>query len=289
MEHKPFLVLADYLTRRGIAVLRYDDRGFGESTGNFSTATTADFAKDASAVVEFLKGHDRIDPTQIGLAGHSEGGLIAPMVVGLRDDVAFVVLLAAPGVNGAEISKSQSESMMRAAGTSDADLEIILAVNRMVVDIVASAGPDDDFTDEVDQGLEKIIETLPEAYRVEAGKNLRAGVQGELGRLKGNWMRFFLKYDPRPALANIACPVLAIIGSQDTQVLPDLNMPEIKRAFEEGGNQDYEIVVMEGLNHLFQKCETGAMGEYITIQETWNPESLKMIGDWIVRHTTVVE
>ncbi len=289
MEHKPFLVLADCLTRRGIAVLRYDDRGFGESTGEFGPATTEDFARDASAAVEFLKTHDRIDPKQIGLAGHSEGGLIAPMVVGLRDDLAFVVLLAATGVDGAEISKSQSEAMMRAAGVSASELKIILSVNRMVVDVAANAGPDEDFTEKVNEGLEGIINGLPEADREEAGRSLRTGIKHELDRLKGNWMRFFLKYDPRPALAGIKCPVLAIWGSKDTQVLPDLNMPEIKKALTEGGTNDFEIVVVDGLNHLFQKCDTGAIGEYITIQESWNAESLKIIGDWIVGHTKQIE
>ncbi len=289
MEHKPFLVLADYLTRRGIAVLRYDDRGFGQSTGEFGPATTEDFARDASAAVEFLKSHDRIDPKQIGLAGHSEGGLVAPMVVGLRDDVAFVVLLAATGVDGARISKSQAEAMLRAAGTAETDLEIVLSVNRLVVDTVSKAGPDEDFSETIRKGLEKIIEKLPEADREEGGRNLRAGIENELKRLKGNWMRFFLKYDPAPALANIQCPVLAIIGSRDTQVLPELNMPAIRKALTEGGNQDFETVVVDGLNHLFQKCETGGMGEYYTIQETWNPEALEIIGDWIVAHTRAVK
>ncbi len=287
MEHKPFLVLADYLTRRGIAVLRYDDRGFGKSTGRFSTATTEDFARDAAAAVEFLKTHDRINAANIGLAGHSEGGLIAPMVCGLRDDVAFVVLLAATGVDGAEISKSQSEAMLRAAGTAESEIEIAMSVNRSVVDIVVSAEADEDVSDKVAEAVEVIIEKLPEADREEGGKNLRAAIRNEIKRLNGNWMRFFLKYDPRPALANIKCPVLAIIGSKDLQVVPDLNMPEIRKALTDGGNKNFEIVVMDGLNHLFQKCETGEMGEYITIQETWNPEALEKIGDWIVGCTSV--
>lgn len=288
MEHKPFLVLADYLTRRGIAVLRYDDRGTAKSTGQFEGATTEAFARDASAAVEFLKTHERINPAEIGLAGHSEGGLIAPMVVGLRSDVAFVALLAATGVDGVAISISQSEAMLRAAGTAEDEIEIALAVNRAVMAIVGKSKAGADLTKELEQAIETVIQTIPESTREEAGKNLRAEIPNLNRKLKGEWLRFFHSYDPRPALSKIDCPVLAIVGSKDTQVLPDLNMPEIKKALTKGGNKDFEMVEIEGLNHLFQKCETGAMGEYISIQETFNPKALSKIGDWIVKHTTQV-
>ncbi len=286
MEHKPFLVLADYLTRRGIAVLRYDDRGTAGSTGKFSHATTADFARDASAAVEFLKQHERINPTEIGLAGHSEGGLIAPMVVGLRDDVAFVVLLAATGVEGFRITHSQTEAMLRAVGTDEAEIAIGMAVQRAVIDVARKASPHADFSEELDEAVEKVIQTVAESDREEAGKNIRLAIRNEKRRLQDAWMRFFLSYDPRPALRSIKCPVLAIWGSKDLQVLPDLNLPEIEKALAASGNPDYEVVELENLNHLFQACETGAMGEYATIQETFNPVALKTIGDWIVSHTT---
>ena len=286
MEHKPFLVLADYLTRRGIAVLRYDDRGTEKSTGDFGRATTEDFARDASAAVEFLKNDDRINPKQIGLAGHSEGGLIAPMVVGLRDDVAFVVLLAATGVDGTTINETQTAAMLRAGGTPEWEVKLALAINRVVIAAAMKAGPDEDFSEEIKPEIEKIIETVPEPFREAAAKNINQGIGNARRQLKSNWMRFFLAYDPRPALKKIACPVLAIAGSKDLQVLPDLNMPEIKQALSEGSNPDFEIVVLDGLNHLFQECETGSMNEYISIQETFNPLALAKIGDWIEAHST---
>lgn len=289
MEHKPFLVLADYLSRRGIAVLRYDDRGTAESTGKFSGATTEAFARDASAAVDFLKTHERINPDEIGLAGHSEGGLVAPMVVGLRDDVAFVVLLAATGVDGVEISMSQSEAMLRAAGTPEDEIEIALAINRAVFAIARKTEAGNDLTKELEQAIDKVIQTIPESAREEAAKNLRAEIPNLNRKLNDKWLRFFHRYDPRPALSKIKCPVLAIIGSKDTQVLPDLNMPEIKKALIKGGNKDFEMVKIEGLNHLFQKCETGAMGEYISIQETFNPQALTKIGDWIIKRTTPIK
>ncbi|MFT5301337.1 MAG: pimeloyl-ACP methyl ester carboxylesterase [Mariniblastus sp.] len=289
MEHKPFLVLADYLSRRGIAVLRYDDRGTAGSTGSFGAATTEDFAKDASAAVEFLKQHDRINPEEIGLVGHSEGGLIAPMVVGLRDDISLVVLLAATGVDGVDISISQTEAMSRAAGVNEDEIALALRLNRAVLAVVATGVGGDELSQAVDKALAGVIETIPESEREEVTKVLAQEVESQKASFERPWLRFFLTYDPRPALSKIDCPVLAIIGSKDTQVLPDLNMPEIKKALEKGGNQDFEMIEVPGLNHLFQACETGAMGEYRTIAETFNPKALKHVGDWISQRVTIVK
>lgn len=289
MGHKPFLVLADYLCRRGIAVLRYDDRGTAASTGKFNNATTEDFARDASASVEFLKGHAQINPREIGLVGHSEGGLIAPMVVGSRNDVAFIALLAATGVDGTTISLTQSEAMLRAAGTDEAEIEIAQAVSRAVLDVAAKSSKGADLTKELELAMERVIQTIPESHREEAAKNLLKEIPNLNRKLQRNWSHFFHAYDPRPALSNIKCPVLAIIGSKDVQVLPDLNMPEIKKALIRGGNKDFEMIELEGLNHMFQNCETGAMGEYVSIQETFNPIALARIGDWIVKHTTPID
>ncbi|QEG21700.1 alpha/beta hydrolase family protein [Mariniblastus fucicola] len=291
MEHKPFLVLADYLSRRGIAVLRYDDRGFGSSTGKFKGATTQDFATDASAAVDFLKAHDRIDANQIGLAGHSEGGLIAPIVCELRDDVAFVVLMAATGVDGKTIINSQTEAMLRVEMTEpeqQAEMEIGIELNRILV-ARAVEGTLDYEDPELKEQVDALLDRLPEEESKLAKEVIGSTIESAKKRLAGKWMKNFIEYDPRPALAKIKCPVLAIIGSKDLQVLPDLNMPEIEKALREGGNDNFKMVTIEGLNHLFQKCETGSMNEYITIQETWNPEALKQIGDWIESHVTLVE
>jgi len=206
MEHKPFLVLADYLTRQGIAVLRYDDRGTAESTGDFSGATTEDFARDASAAVDFLKSHSQIDPDQIGLIGHSEGGLIAPLVVGSRDDVAFVVLMAATGVDGKIISLSQGEALLRAMGTEESAIKVELSVSKAVMDVVTSSGPDEDISERLDKALETVIQSLPEEGREEGSKKIRQAIKTQKSRLQSDWMRFFLAYDPAPALAKIKCP-----------------------------------------------------------------------------------
>ena len=291
MEHKPFLVLADYLSRRGIAVLRYDDRGTAESTGNFGSATTEDFAKDAAAAMEFLKTHPRINSAEIGLAGHSEGGLIAPMVCGLRDDVAFVALLAATGVDGVTIATSQTEAMLRAEKPGPEEYKevtIAIAMNKLII----SRGMrgeldlnDPEFKNEVDA----LIEQMPADERKEASSIIESEIKSAKKRMDQPWMKFFITYDPRPALSKIECPVLAIVGSKDLQVLPELNMPEIEKALKQGGNQDFKMATLEGLNHLFQKCELGTMTEYATIQETFNPKALIMIGDWIEAHTTIIK
>lgn len=287
MEHKPFLVLADYLSRNGIAVLRYDDRGYGESTGKFGGATTADFANDASAAVEFLKSHERIDPQQIGLAGHSEGGLIAPMVCGLRSDVAFVVLMAGTGVDGATIITSQSEAMLRVEMNKpeqQSELELAIKLNRLLIGEASNGSLDFDnasFAMKLDALLEELTE--------EESKAVKARLRSEAKRLEDKWMKYFIHYDPTEALSNIECPVLAIIGSKDLQVLPELNMPGIESALKAGGNTDFELVTLEGLNHLFQECATGSMNEYISIQETWNPKAQERIKDWILEHVKLAD
>ncbi|MFK7767872.1 MAG: alpha/beta hydrolase family protein [Mariniblastus sp.] len=287
MEHKPFLVLADYLTRRGIAVLRYDDRGTAESTGDYASATTRDLANDASAAVDFLKSHNRINAKEIGLAGHSEGGLIAPIVCEQRDDIAFVVLLAATGVDGVSIVTSQSAAMLKAekpAPKDQKEVEISLKINGLVLNQLINGISLD--APEFRKQIDELINQLPESDQELAKKNIETELKSSEKRFQGVWLKYFLKYDPRPALKKIKCPVLAIVGSKDLQVLPDLNMPEIEKALKESGNKDFETEILADLNHLFQKCETGAMSEYATIQETFNPDALDKVGDWIVKRVT---
>ncbi len=288
MEHKPFLVLADYLTRRGIAVLRYDDRGTAQSTGNFGRATTEDFARDASAAVAFLGRHPRINAQEIGLAGHSEGGLVAPMVAGLRDDVAFVVLLAATGVDGATILVSQVETALRTAGVAETEIQRAVALNQAAFKAAVRNVSDAEFLEQIEPTIQEVTRDIPDASREAAVTAVRQDMLGAAGRLKNPWTRFFIAYDPQPALRRISRPVLAITGTNDTQVLAPLNVPAIRKALTEGGNKDFEIIELDGLNHMFQMSQTGLMNEYATIQETFNPAALKAIGDWIVRRTTPI-
>lgn len=280
LGHSPFLVLADALTRRGIAVLRVDDRGVGKSTGDFATATSDDFAGDALAGVAYLKSRSEIDPKAIGLVGHSEGGLIAPMVATRSPDVAFIVLMAGTGLTGAEILEMQAGLISKAMGaTEETAARQSEAIRKLAAIVVAE--PDAEKSREaMKQAIEKMIAALPESER----KAMEGGsADSQLKQFSSPWFRYFLGYDPRPTLRKVRCPVLAINGEKDLQVPPRENLAEIEKALKTGGNTAYEIHELPGLNHLFQESKTGAPSEYGSIEETINPAALKLMADWILK------
>jgi len=269
LGHKPFLILADYLTRHGVAVLRADDRGVGKSTGVFSAATTADFATDAEAGVAYLKTRSEIDPHKIGLIGHSEGGVIAPMVAARNQDVAFLVMMAGTGVPGDQVIVAQGEAIDVANGKKPEDAAKSAAKQREIIHLIET---------EKDQAvLEKEIREKM------AGENTEAQIGMEIRQFTSVWFRYFLTYDPATALRKVTCPVLAINGSLDKQVLPDQNLPPIRKALQEAGNQHVEIDELPGLNHLFQTAKTGSPAEYAQIEETMSPIALEKISNWIVK------
>lgn len=273
--HKPFLVIADFLTRAGIAVLRSDDRGVGGSGGSIATATTADFAEDALAGVRFLKSRPEIDSTRIGLLGHSEGGVVAPMAAANSGDVAFIVLLAGTAVPGDEVLYRQLAEISRANLRVEEWVERQGALQRSVLAAVkADADPD------------TIRARLAAMIRMQSPvadeETVRQQVAAEMRRMRTPWFRFFLTYDPRTALRRVKVPVLALNGTLDLQVLHDQNLPQIEAALREAGNTDVTIRRFEGLNHLFQRARTGSPVEYAQIEETIAPEVLETIRDWIV-------
>ncbi|MEM8486219.1 MAG: alpha/beta hydrolase [Bacteroidota bacterium] len=280
MGHKPFLVLSDHLTREGIAVLRYDDRGTGESTGNFAAATSEDLARDAQAAVDFLKTRSDIDASQIGLAGHSEGGLIAPMLAQKPDNVAFIVLLAGPGLTGAEILKQQTNLIAKAAGMSDALVEKLVATNTTLYAVAQSASSDT-VAEELKAAVSRIKTELGPNTAGALGMGNEAAEQRIVAQLSSPWMRYFLSYDPAPALTKVKVPVLSIIGSKDLQVPAAGNTAAIQQALQAGNNPHFVAKVLPDLNHLFQTAETGAVAEYGQITETFAPEALDMVGNWI--------
>jgi pimeloyl-ACP methyl ester carboxylesterase len=276
--HKPFLVLADYLTRRGIAVLRCDDRGVGKSTGDYQTATTADLATDAKAEFEFLKTRKDIDPKRIGLLGHSEGGIIAPIVANAAPDVAFVVLMAGPGVPGDSVLMLQSYLVAKAEGAADSTLAKSAVTEREILNIVKTAGD----TAAAAAKLRAIIKQQTAQTNPNAGSD--QAVEQQVKQVLSPWFRYFLSYDPRPALMKLKQPVLAINGEKDVQVAPKENLDAIEAALKAGGNKDFEVKELPGLNHLFQTANTGGVSEYPRIEETIAPSALKVIGDWILAH-----
>lgn len=276
--HRPFLVLADYLTRKGIAVFRYDKRGIGKSTGNYDEATTADFASDAEAALSFLKTRKEIATGEIGLVGHSEGGVIAPMIASHSSDVAWIVMLAGSATKGEETLLLQSDLITRAAGMSDEQVAKSLEFDKQSYLLVRQ---------EKDRAMRE--SKLGELIKASGlGPAMPpAFLQRQIHWISSPWFRYFLDYDPVPALQKTKCPVLALSGEKDLRVPPKENLPLIKQALEDGGNKDVQVTELPGLNHLFQHCVTGLPTESRAIEETFAPEALQAISDWIVKHTGV--
>ncbi|MGA3014362.1 MAG: alpha/beta hydrolase [Bacteroidales bacterium] len=279
MGHKPFLVLADYLTRKGLAVLRVDDRGIAKSSGKFSTATTLDFATDVSAEVDFLKKQKDIDSTRIGLLGHSEGGLIAPIVASERKDIAFIVLLAGPGVTGEKILLSQVAILNRRAGLSDKEVKDDSLLRIKIYSIIKK-NPDNN---KASEKIKSLIKSFAKKNPDEMGFAKMDDNQLNLFIQQGTsaWFRTFLILDPVNYLSKVQCPLLALNGSLDIQVPAKENLPAIEKAMIFGGNSNYSMEEMPGLNHLFQHATTGNIDEYSKIEETMSPDVLEKIAVWI--------
>jgi fermentation-respiration switch protein FrsA (DUF1100 family) len=282
INHKPFLILSDYLTRNGIAVLRYDDRGVAKSKGSFATATTEDFTTDAQAAVEYLKSRKEVDPKKIGVAGHSEGGLIAPIVAVNSSDVRFIVLLAGPGLPGKDILLLQARLISKATGEKEENIDNSAKLSEKIYDVILSE-PDNAVTEKKIKSLyEEFINSLSVEKKKEAEAQKQMFEQSSK-QLTSPWFRFFLKFDPRPVLENVTVPVLALNGEKDLQVPPKENLTEIEKALNAGGNKNFKIIELQNLNHLFQTAKKGSPTEYGTIEETFSPDALKIMKDWIIQ------
>lgn len=267
MGHKPFLVLADFLTRNGIAVLRYDDRGTHASTGVFATATTADFASDARSAFRFLARQKNIDPAQIGLAGHSEGAIAAAVVASENKDVDFIVMMAGPGIRGDSLLILQSTALLQASGADAYATGFATTLNRKIYDVILQ--------DTDSEQKEKEIRHLLTEHM---GKEQ---IEAQLKTVLSPWTQYFIRFNPATCLEKVQCPVLAMIGSKDLQVPPDENLSAIQKALAGGGNNKFTMKKPEGLNHLFQECTTGLPTEYGGIEQTFSPVALNMILEFI--------
>jgi dipeptidyl aminopeptidase/acylaminoacyl peptidase len=287
MGHKPFLVIADHLTKKGIAVLRYDERGVGKSTGSFEEATSKDFATDVVAAIKFLAKHAEVDASRIGIVGHSEGGLIAPMVAAKHPELLkHIVLLAGPGIDGGEVLVGQSAAIYRAMEGGEDEIkknvEIIKEVNQAIRDKMS----DDDF----DKMIEKISEhaaaeqSTDEELDEESQAMSVLTLKSRLSMFKTPWFRYFIEYDPATSLKDVKCSVLALNGEKDLQVLIEPNFQGIRSALESGGNKDFELVAYPELNHLFQKSKTGSPSEYSVLTETFSVDVMDKIADWVHAH-----
>ena len=278
LGHKPFLVLADYLTRRGIAVLRYDDRGSGSSTGDADGVTSKDLAGDALAGFRYLKSRREIDGGRAGMIGHSEGGLIAPLAA-LEEEAAFVVLLAGPGLPGDKILLDQNRKLLEAEGLDGDTIERFLTHLQETYTIIRDERDPETARRKITKTSLQFLQSLPEKTQKTLGLNEKQMREGA-AVFTSPWFMFYLTYDPVPALSKLTCPVLALNGDRDMQVDAAQNLRAIGRALD-GGNTKNRTVMLPGLNHLFQTASTGHPKEYGSIEETFAPQALQTVGDLI--------
>ena len=283
LKHKPFLVIADYLTRQGIAVLRFDDRGVGKSTGTFSKATTADFATDVDAAVKYLKSRKDIDKKNIGLIGHSEGGMIAPMVAASNKSIAFIVLLAGPGVKIDQLMLKQLELISRDSKVNDSIINLTKAINTDVFHLLQTGINGPQVPDKIKEIYNNHLKNYSDDQKKEMGLSA-AATEAAIIQLLSPWFRYFLNFDAHKYLSALKCPVLALNGGNDHQVFSKDNLPAIKKALEDGKNKDFMILELPGLNHLFQNCHACTFAEYAKLEETFSPTALDAMSSWIKKH-----
>lgn len=280
LGHKPFLIIADYLTRNGIAVLRYDDRGVGESKGDPTLSTSADFANDAKAAIEFLRTRKEINAKKIGVIGHSEGGMIAPMLAANDKNIAFLVLLAGTGVAGDVLLVDQNYEVAKLSGMTEKQLQEAKITNQQIYDILKAEGDLSEVKKNLTTYFQSNIDKMPENQKPFKAE-IAATIKSEVNAVATPWLRYFISYSPKENLKKVKCPVLVLNGEKDIQVTANLNSKGIVNALTEGGNKHVKVQIFPGLNHLFQKCTTCDVAEYSRLDETFSPEVLKVMSDWI--------
>jgi hypothetical protein len=282
--HRPFLVIADALTRQGIAVLRCDDRGVGRSEGDFHRATTVDFALDAQAAWEFLARQPRIDGKKVGLLGHSEGGLIGPMAAAGNPNVAFVVMLAGTGIPGERMALIQVETVSRSRGAGEAAIGKERQFYEGMLQVIKTQENARAAEAAIRRLIAEALAGMSEAEKKELNVSEKSLIQDMIGYLADYpWNRFIMSYDPAAALGKVRCPVLALNGDKDTQVPADIHLAAIEQALRDAGNTRSEVRKVPGLNHMFQTAKTGHPREYRDIEETISPAVLQLVGDWILK------
>lgn len=280
LGHKPFLVIADYLTKNGIAVLRFDDRGTAMSKGDFKTATTLDFATDVEAALQYLLTRKEINQKKIGLIGHSEGGIIAPIVANKSKNVSFIILLAGTGIPGDELLLLQQELIGKASGISEEDLKKSKIANTEVFELVKKAPNSEQMVKEITEYITKLIKSDSDS-KIPDGISESDYISMQVSQITNPWMQFIIKYNPAQALEKVKCPVLALNGDKDMQVPSKVNLEAINKALVKGGNKKVTIKELPNLNHLFQECKTGSPEEYSEIEQTFSPSALTEILNWI--------
>jgi len=282
MGHKSFLVIADCLTRNGIAVLRYDDRGTAKSKGVFATSTTFDFADDAEAGLIWLKKQPLIDIKHVGLAGHSEGGLIAPIVASRNNNVNFIILIAGPGISGKDILMAQSALISEKSGLKPEEIEKSSKLNKAIYEVVMNEKDNAKALADAKKIMANAINNENSLSETEKAAQINT-IDAKISPLVSPWFRTFMELDPKPYLLKTKCPVLALNGTKDVQVPFKEDLDAIDKYLKLAGNKNYTIMKIEGVNHLFQHADTGLPTEYGNIEETFAPEALKAMSDFILK------
>ena len=279
-DHKPFKLIAHELTQAGFAVLRYDDRGVGQSEGDFSKGNTADFASDTWAAFQFLQNHENIDPDKIGIIGHSEGGMIAQMLAAQHSEISFIISMAGPGIPIKELMLEQTEAVLRAENYEDKLVEKSVDINRRIYDVIIKYSDSKKLKKKIKATYESALKELTDEEKTELGFSKLSMMQN-LNTLSSPFYRYFISFNPEDYLVKIKCPVLAINGTKDVQVMYKSNLENIERVLKASGNENVTIKAFEGLNHLFQPAETGAVSEYPKIETTIDPAVLEYLKEWL--------
>jgi pimeloyl-ACP methyl ester carboxylesterase len=288
LGHKPFAVIADNLTKKGFVVLRVDDRGIGKTTGDFSQATSLDFAKDVEAGLDFLETQPEVSKENIGLMGHSEGGLIAPIVADERKDVKFIVLLAGPGIPIIDLMQQQSEAIDLSNSHSLAEAKATSGFARIMWEELNKNEDTATTYKNIKTKFAAYSKTLDTAI-LNKIRNRTSAFEGDYIRqtmfvMKGNWFRYFISYDPGPNLRLLNCKVLALNGSKDVQVVAATNLAGIRTALQKSRSPEYDVIELPGLNHLFQTCTRCSPAEYGDLEESFSPTALAVMDDWLLKN-----
>ena len=281
---KPFKLIGEHLSAAGIAVLRYDDRGVGGSTGSIPESTTDDFSGDALAAVRFLGSRPEIRKSHIGLVGHSEGALMAAIAASKTKDVAFIAWLAGSGVRGDAVLRQQAGDLARAAGANAETVDRTLAAHQQLLAAVGNGADDEELARLTRTLAREQLGALPEAQR-NAIPNIDAAIDAMLpaqtAAMRSRWFRSFIFFDPASALEKVTCPVFAAFGGRDIQVPPALNRPPVEAALRRAGNRQVTVKVYSEANHLFQQAVTGHPSEYASLPKMFVAGLLDDLAAWI--------
>jgi pimeloyl-ACP methyl ester carboxylesterase len=286
--HRPFAVIADYLTKKGFAVLRVDDRGIGKTTGVFDTSTTLDFAKDVEAGIDFLEKQPQVNKEKIGLLGHSEGGMIAPMVADKRKEIKFIVLLAGPGIPIMDLMQQQIEAVTVSEGKSPEEAKANSYLMRTVWEEVNKNEDSATTVRNIRAKIDVWEKTLDTATLAKIKSMNSAAINTQITQattaLGSKWYKYFISFNPQPYLQKLNCKVLALNGSKDVQVIATSNLAGIKSSLQKSGSPKYDIVEIPGLNHLFQTCIRCSPSEYNDLEESFSPKALEIMGNWLQKN-----